>query len=81
MRKHDSSVLALPAIGMALAVSGMWALYGIGRRDPFIAVPNVVGAALSLLQALVFFKYRGHGPRHLSKDRASYDHLEASLPS
>ncbi|KAI9118071.1 hypothetical protein K1719_010403 [Acacia pycnantha] len=35
-----------------------WFIFGLLGRDPFVAVPNGVGAALGVVQLLLYFMYR-----------------------
>ncbi|XP_028768824.1 bidirectional sugar transporter SWEET1a-like [Neltuma alba] len=37
-----------------------WFIFGLLGRDPFVAVPNGVGAALGAIQILLYFMYRDH---------------------
>ncbi|GLJ05146.1 hypothetical protein SUGI_0012010 [Cryptomeria japonica] len=38
-----------------------WSVYGILAKDPFVAVPNTIGACLGLAQLVLYFIYRESG--------------------
>ncbi|XP_058781465.1 bidirectional sugar transporter SWEET3-like isoform X1 [Vicia villosa] len=42
----------------AFSASVLWLAYGILVRDVFVAGPSVVGTPLSILQLVIYFKYR-----------------------
>lgn len=50
--------MPLPLSLCAFSASACWLVYGILVRDVFVAGPSVVGTPLSILQLVVYFKYR-----------------------
>ncbi|CAK8567539.1 unnamed protein product [Lathyrus sativus] len=50
--------MPLPLSLCAFSASVLWLGYGILVRDVFIAGPTVVGIPLSILQLVIYFKYR-----------------------
>lgn len=50
LRHRDSTSLVLPLCAMNVGNGTLWLVYGLVRGDPFIWVPNGVGALLGVLQ-------------------------------
>ncbi|KAI9205487.1 sugar efflux transporter for intercellular exchange-domain-containing protein [Polychytrium aggregatum] len=50
--------LSLPMILISFVSASLWSLIGFRLRDNWIIQPNIVGAALSLVQLLVYSAYR-----------------------
>ncbi|KAG6706927.1 hypothetical protein I3842_06G007300 [Carya illinoinensis] len=45
----------------SLLASSLWMAYGLLSHDLFLAVPNMVGSPLSILQLMLYCKYRKQG--------------------
>lgn len=50
VKQSDSSSIHRPTMMINILSSIIWASYGIGRKDFFMFVPNMIGAALGVLQ-------------------------------
>jgi hypothetical protein len=57
--KRDCSFINLPQFIMGIINSNLWFLYSIVLMDPFLIVPNVIGALASFIQIIVFLWLKG----------------------
>jgi uncharacterized membrane protein YjfL (UPF0719 family) len=55
--KVTDGIISLPVALIAFIVSGMWSVLGFNIQDPFVYIPNVAGAILSLFQILLCLMY------------------------
>lgn len=57
VKQSDSSSIHRPTMMINILSSIIWASYGIGRQDLFMFVPNIIGAALGVLQLALCARY------------------------
>ena len=63
-QRHDAPALAgisIPTFLMLATSTGLWLAYGILKRDPNIAAPNVVALAGAVIVLTVVGRARRHG--------------------
>jgi hypothetical protein len=53
LKTKNSSTIHIPTIFTNTANGVFWAAYGVAILDPFIAVPNALGAGLGVIQHLL----------------------------
>lgn len=57
IKKRSAEMLPLPLIFMSFVSSVQWLAFGMIAKDPFIQVPNLLGAILSGMQLSLFCIY------------------------
>lgn len=57
-RTKNANSICAPMSFMGLINSMLWFLYGMGIRNPTLAIPNGFGAFLSLIQLIIAYVYR-----------------------
>ncbi|XP_013610087.1 PREDICTED: bidirectional sugar transporter SWEET3-like isoform X4 [Brassica oleracea var. oleracea] len=59
---HSSEVLASwllsPCMVLLSSLCSLWLAYGLLSHDLFLALPNMVGTPLGILQLIIYFKYK-----------------------
>jgi uncharacterized protein with PQ loop repeat len=78
LRTKSTATIHIPTLITNTANGAFWCAYGVAVLDPFIAVPNGVGAALGGVQAMLFvlFGAKKKKPGAISEEAAT-----CSLPS
>jgi solute carrier family 50 protein (sugar transporter) len=66
VKLSDSSSIHRPTMMINMLSSIIWASYGIGRKDLFMYVPNIIGAALGFLQLVLCAVYPVEDKNRLS---------------
>jgi solute carrier family 50 protein (sugar transporter) len=72
----DSSSIHRPTMIVNTLSSIIWAGYGIGRKDLFMSVPNIIGAALGFLQLALCALYPLKKKNHFSVKEDQYQSHE-----
>ncbi|KAJ9567904.1 hypothetical protein OSB04_003870 [Centaurea solstitialis] len=55
----------------------MWFLYGLFQKDIYIALPNIIGFILSVLQMVLYMVYKNHNKKTIDLEKS----LPTSIPS
>ena len=75
-RKRDSTAISFSLGSITLVVSAVWTVYGVGKGDANIIIPNLLGTALgALLLALRLAIPKTAAPFSGGKERSSFDPL------
>jgi solute carrier family 50 (sugar transporter) len=72
VRTKDSSTLYFPTLLTNLTNATLWVVYGSAIQDPVIWLPNLLGAALSVLQIALYFIYY---PRQKSQQKGDSEYI------
>eukprot|EP00842_Homolaphlyctis_polyrhiza_P004802 jgi/Hompol1/5322/HPOL_004332-RA len=57
--KSAYGLISLSMASISLVVCLLWVLFGVQIKNSFVILPNVIGAALCLIQIIVFARYGG----------------------
>ena len=59
IKSKNVKLLNINRILLSIGVSLSWVLVGVESRDDFVTVPNGIGLGLSIIQGLVYLRFRG----------------------